>query len=151
MKKVFVFLFVLCSASLSFGQQYLSSITLPIGAGGDMVVPGFVEVAAARNRVYVTTVTCPFNSCPSPISNDLIVIDGASDTIVNSIHFGFQIFDSVYNPVNDRLYLATFQGGIQVIDPGTNTVVGVISSVPESSYLAVNTTTNTLYASDFRA
>jgi len=111
------------------GSSYLTLATLSVGTA-----PSSLAVNPATNRIYVG----------NRMSDDVSVIDGATNTVVATIPLGDgpgPQFVAV-NPTTNRIYVADLNT-IYVIDGSTNAVAGTISMY--NAGLTVNPTTNRLY------
>ncbi len=81
-------------------------------------------------------VAAPFAYVTNFASNDVSVIDTATDTVVATIPVGSSPFGVAVNPAGTRVYV-TDSTGVSVIDAATNTVVAVVA-VPGGRGIAVN-------------
>lgn len=102
--------------------------------------PDFVAVNPATNTIYSS------NSSAGTVS----VIDGVTNRRSATVVVGGFPQGIAVNSVTNQIYVALFSGTastVSVIDGNTNTVV---TSIPVSGaeYVAVNATTNRIYASD---
>jgi YVTN family beta-propeller protein len=95
-----------------------------------------IAVNPVTNRVYVANLN----------DNTVSVIDGASNTVVDTVAVGVIPEVVAVNTVTNRIYVANSSSNtISAIDGNTDTVVGTISS-PYTTFLAVNSVTNRIYA-----
>lgn len=117
-------------------------------------MPGAMAVDTQSNKIYVPIFYYSVAAAQWAGgwgSYEIAVIDGATNTLIKTIPIAaYNVFDAIYNPNDDRVYVATFQGGVQVINTTSDTVVASIPSVPESASLAFDPTTNRLYAGQYR-
>lgn len=94
--------------------------------------PTAIGVNAVTNKIYVAEF------------NDIAVIDGVTNTPTFVPNISATALD--INPLTNKVYLAVV-AGLGVLDGATNTVTNV--SFPAASYfIAVNPTSNTIYARD---
>lgn len=109
---------------------------------GRVVVPGLdfptgVAVNPITNRVYVA----------SRNNDRLMVLDGATNEVIDIIPVGDEPFGVAVNPVTNKIYVSTFEGGeLYVIYGPTNRVIGVVRLGPGLTYVGVNSVTNRVYA-----
>jgi DNA-binding beta-propeller fold protein YncE len=132
-------------------QQVIQTIAIPPSNGASQAIPNGNGAAfdAGRNRLYEVV---SYLSGTAAAGNALAVIDGATDSFLAAVPIAAQIgANCAYNPVNDTIYVPTFQGGILLVDPDSLSMTGAIAGVPESSYVAVDEVANRIYASDTRA
>ena len=108
--------------------------TIPVGAG-----PARVAANPTTNRIYVT----------NQFSNNVSVIDGASNAVIGTVAVGTNPIGVDVNPVTNRIYVANFStsSSISVIDGASNTVIATIPvAAGQPALVAINRTTNRGYA-----
>lgn len=115
--------------SLVHGQSLIA--TIPVGTD-----PQGVAVNPLTNRIYVA----------NHGSNDVSVIDGATNTVVATVPVGVEPQAIGVNPSTNLVYV-TNQGGdsVSVIDGASNAVVATIPVGTRPFGVAVNATTNRIY------
>lgn len=118
------------------GSALASPITsIPVGA-----VPGFVAVNQTTNRIYVSNLN----------SNNVSVIDGATNTVIATVPVGNSPTGIDVNAATNSIYVANSGGNsVSVIDGLTNTVSATISGMSSPLRLSVNTATNQVFVSNF--
>ena len=94
------------------------------------VLPRTVAVDEAANRIYVEG------------NDSAVVIDGATNQVVDTIALGGDHWGMALNPDTDRIYLASFDDGVLVVDVNSKTIVATVPVGTEPEALAVNTATN---------
>ncbi|MDR2606022.1 MAG: YncE family protein [Oscillospiraceae bacterium] len=105
--------------------------TIPVGT-----IPRKIGINERKNLVYV----------PNQVSKSVSVIDGTDNAVIATIPLAISSpYIVVANPNNDKVYAGTSGGAIAVIDGLTNTVTGTITGISDSSTMALNPNTNTLY------
>ena len=76
-----------------------------------------IAYAPPNNKLYVTNVG----------SNDVYVINGATNKVIKNIPVGNGPFGIAYNPSNNNVYVANSDDGtVSVINTSTDTIVGTI-------------------------
>ena len=92
--------------------------TQTVGVGDD---PISVAVNPVTNKVY----------CANSGSDNVTVIDGATNTVIATVAAGFHPRTLCYNPTNNKVYCANRDSdNVTVIDGATN---GVITTIPVGS------------------
>ncbi len=125
---------------LTFALILLSSVLFTYTASGiDITVgtnPAGVAVNPNTNTIYVA----------NQGDNTISVIDGATNTVVDTIPAGANSNGVAVNPNTNTIYVAN-QGDntISVIDGATNTVVDTIPVGVSPFQVSVNPSTNTVY------
>ena len=121
-------------------------------AGGDLTVVHSVQPAelftmgsegiagttgvSGLNRIYV----------PNSNSNNVLVIDGKTNTLQGNIIVGPGPFGVGVNPTTNRIYVANFGSNtVSVIDGNSNTVITTIIVGTNPVDVGVNPTTNRIY------
>ena len=116
-------------------MQWLA--TIPVGS-----VPIGVAVNATSNKIYVA----------NSRSNNISVIDGASNTVVATVADPNAIapFAVAVNATTNTIYVANSQSNnLTVIDGGTNAVIATIPVGTSPSAVAVDSHTNFIYVANF--
>ncbi len=102
-----------------------------------------IAVNPAANKVYVT----------SPWSKSVIVLDGASDYVLDQIKLDTAPLEIAVNPKTNKVYATTWNfpnGGFYVIDGSTDRVISKVLDLHGSSYgVAVNPQTNRIYINNY--
>lgn len=92
------------------------------------------------NRIYVAN----FNS------NDVSVIDGATNTVITTIPVGVNPAGVGINPLTNRIFIGNLNSDdVSVIDGITNTVIATVPAGDGASSVGVNTATNAIYVANF--
>ncbi len=106
---------------------------------GNGINPGGVGVNKTTNRIYVANET----------SNNVSVIDGATDLVIETIPVGSEPRKVSVNPATNRIYVTNSRSdNVSVIDGSTNRVIDTISALPSPNGVAVNKATNRIYVSN---
>jgi YVTN family beta-propeller protein len=113
-----------------------SATTIPVGT-----VPKFVAVNQTTDRIYVSNLN----------SNNVSVIDGATNTVIATVPVGNapEVLD--VNALTNTIYVANLEGNsVSAIDGGTNVVVATITlgSSAGPFGVAVDSTRNLIYVSN---
>ena len=135
------------NVSVIDGATNAVDATVPVGSG-----PVGVGVNPATNRIYVT---CSME----PVSDDVSVIDGATDTEIDTdgnpangitrIPVGAEPQGVAVNPATNRIYTANDgSNDVSVVGGGTNTVVVTVSVGRYPYGAAVNPATNRIYVTN---
>jgi YVTN family beta-propeller protein len=102
--------------------------------------PSGVDVNPATNRIYVA----------QHGTNNISVIDGATNSVVTTVPVGSQPVAVGVNPVTNYTYVANNgSGDVSVIDGATNTVVTTVPVGFRPQGVGVNPTTNRIYVSNY--
>ncbi len=100
--------------------------------------PQGVAVNSITNRIYVANAN----------SNNVSVIDGATNAEIGSIKVGEFPFGIDVNHIANRIYVVNVKdSNVSVIDGNTNTVVSSIDVENDTRNIAVNHVTNRIYVS----
>ncbi|MBE0343801.1 YncE family protein, partial [Paenibacillus sp. 28ISP30-2] len=98
------------------------------------------SVPLSINRIFVAN----FNS------NDVSVIDGATNTVIATIPVGVNPAGVGVNPFTNRIYVGNLNSDdVSVIDGITDTVITTIPAGDGASSVGVNTATNAIYIANF--
>lgn len=98
--------------------------------------PSAVTINPQTERVYIT----------SRNTNQLLVLDGATQALLAAIPVGDEPFGVAVNPTTNRVYVAGFgDGRLSVIDGATNGVITELPLAPRLSYVAVDAAANRIY------
>jgi YVTN family beta-propeller protein len=125
-----VMLLALLSASLAFAAH----VTITVGTA-----PEHVAVNRATNLIYVSNLN----------SNNVSVIDGATNAVVATIPVGVGPESIDVNSTTNTVYVANSVGAsVSVIDGSTNAVVATIMGMSFPYGVAVNSTTNQVFVSN---
>ena len=126
--------------SSSFAQKIIA--TVPVGNS-----PLGIAVNRFTNRIYVANET----SEPPQPPNTVSVIDGKTNQVTGHITTGldFQIGLGI-DEFRQRIYVATLDSGVEVLDGKTNTAVANIAVANEPVEVAVNPFTKRVYVSTQR-
>jgi YVTN family beta-propeller protein len=132
-------------------NQTLNTVTVINGNSNQVVanIPvGALPYAAAVNPVTNLIYVSLPSSSPSP---SVAVIDGATNTVTATIPAAAPPDGIAANPVTNRIYFTSFSSSsssVGIIDGATNQIVTTlaISSACCVTTVAVNTTTNRIYA-----
>ncbi len=104
-----------------------------IGVGSN---PLDVAVNPITNTIYVT----------NNISNNVSVINGATNTVTTTIPVGSNPYGVAVNASTNTIYVANYSDStVSVINGATNTVTATVSTGSGPIALAVNASTNTIY------
>jgi YVTN family beta-propeller protein len=122
-----------CSAAYTFAS---SAVTIPVGT-----VPKFVAVNQDTNFIYVSNLN----------SNNVSVIDGATNSVVATVPVGTapEVLD--VNTTTDMVYVANLESNnVSVIDGSSNAVVATIPLGSNSSPfgVALDSTRNLVYVTN---
>jgi YVTN family beta-propeller protein len=91
----------------------------------------------------------PFAYVANTSSATVSVIDGATSTVVATIHVGAQPFGVAVNSTGTRAYVANFgDNTISVIDTSTNTVVATVPVGNAPTGVAVNAAGTAVYVAN---
>jgi YVTN family beta-propeller protein len=116
----------------AFADQVIA--TIPVGN-----LPMHVTTNPNTDKIYVS----------NQYSNNVSVIDGANNTVINTIPVA-KPSDIKANPSTNMIYVASYQSySVSVIDGKTDTVVSTISNVVRPWGLGVNPNTNLIYVAGF--
>jgi len=108
-------------------------------SAGNGIYPGGMGVNSSTNRIYVTN-----NGQGS--SGRIIVIDGATNTVISTISVGSHPWRVGVNSSTNRIYVANYYDNtVSVIDGATNTVISTISVGGSPRGIGVNSSTNRIY------
>lgn len=130
-----------------FGNRVLIIDTATNTFAGSIAVgthPRRLAVNSATNRIYVPVEV-------DPITGQIAVIDGNTNTIVASIplanptHFPFKL---AANETNNRVYVTSLQGSVTVVDGATNSIITTIAGGRVPFGVAVNPVTDRIYVSN---
>lgn len=108
--------------------------------------PTAVAVNTTTNKIYVATNECP--TCFDPVSNNIIVIDGATNQVVTTITDPNAADPSsvAVNPISDTIYVTNGQSNnLTVIDGASDSVSATLSAGLSPSSVAVDPQTNLIY------
>lgn len=121
----------LCFASPVFAA---STTTITVGA-----FPKFVAVNQTTNRIYVSSI----------LSDNVSVIDGASNLVIATVLVGNSPEAVDVNPITNMVYVANrSDNSVSVIDGGTNAVTATIKGLASPYGVAVNSVTNQIFVSN---
>lgn len=126
-----------------------NTVLSPISVG---LNPFGVAVNPTTNRIYVANAGgAGFDSCSSEPSYSVSVIDGITNSVVNTITVGLGPGFVAVNPKTNKIYV-TLTGGccadgnaVAVIDGSTDTVVNTVTVDLDPFIVAVNPRTNLVY------
>jgi YVTN family beta-propeller protein len=104
--------------------------TIPVGTE-----PLAIAANPNSNKIFVANTD----------SNNVSVIDGATNSVIDTIPVGSGPHNVKVNPITNMIYVSLFSGGISVIDGKTDTVVSTISGINPNA-IAINPNTNLIYA-----
>lgn len=108
-------------------------LTVPVPG---MERPSAVAINPLTERVYIT----------SRDTDQLLVLDGATQALLAAIPVGEEPFGVAVNPATNRVYVAGFgDGRLSVIDGAANQVITELALGPRLSYVGVDTATNRIY------
>ena len=117
------------------GENFGPPVTLRAGSDAK-TVGAAVAVNPATNRIYLAETA----------SDEVSVIDGATDTVVATIAVGDGPINVAVNAATNRIYVANLGSDtLSVIDGATNAVVATIPVGDGPFGLAVNPNTNRIY------
>jgi YVTN family beta-propeller protein len=112
--------------------------TIPVGSGA--VTPMNVAVNPNTNRIYVV----------NRDSDNLTVIDGATNTVITTVAAGRRSIAIGVNPNTNRVYVANFNSdNVSVLDGATNTVIATVAVGSNPARVEVNPVTNRIYVGNF--
>ena len=98
--------------------------------------PNALAVNPLTNRIYIS----------SRNTDQVIVLDGYSQTPIAALPAGHQPFGVAVNPTTNRVYAAGFgDGRLTVIDGATNQVAAQLTLGPELTFVGVNSVSNRVY------
>jgi len=118
------------------GPSVIATITTGLGGRS----PQGVAVDPNTNRIYVA------NSG----SNNVSVIDGASNTVVATVAVGSNPRGVAVNPTTNHIYVTdNFSSNVSVIDGASNTVVATVAVGMSPQGVAVNPNTNRIYVANW--
>jgi len=136
-------------AVLDASGNLVNTITLPTRPIG-------MAVNATTNKIYVATDECP--TCTDPSSNDIVVIDGATNSVLSIISDPQVVAPAAIalNPTTNTIYVANGQScstcpianTIVVIDGASDSVTGTVTVGYNPSAIAVDAQTNFIYVSN---
>jgi YVTN family beta-propeller protein len=110
-------------------ESIIATITLPPGSH-----PVRLAIAHDNSRLYVSDGT----SGSGPLTNDVFVVDTASNTQVGTITVDNDPTYLVLNSSGTRLYVAAQQtGAVSVVDTASNTTIATIGGIPAAQGVAV--------------
>ena len=117
--------------------QISETPSLRLGLGGH--IPWDVAVNPDTNRIYTANAG----------SSNVSVIDGASNTVVDTVAVGDYPYGVAVNPDTNRIYVANSDSdNVSVIDGASNTVVDTVAVGDYPYGVAVNPTTNRIYVTN---
>lgn len=101
-------------------------------------LPYWMTVNTKDNLIYVSN---------RGITQDITVIDGNTNTIINTITCGFAPGASAYDPINNRLYVLVYaSNSLKILDCDTNIFISTISlGVPVYNVVTYNSTNQNMY------
>jgi YVTN family beta-propeller protein len=108
--------------------------------------PTALAVNTTTNKIYVATNECP--TCIDPVSNNIIVIDGATNQVVTTITDANAADPSsvAVNPISDTIYVTNGQSNnLTVIDGASDSVSATLPAGLSPSSVAVDPQTNFIY------
>ena len=130
-----------------FGNRLLIIDTATNSFVGSIAVgthPRRLAVNSVTNRIYVPVEV-------DPITGQIAVIDGNTNTVVATIPFtnpnNFP-FKPAVNEATNRVYVTSLQGFITVVDGANNSIMATISGGSLPFGLAVNPVTDRIYVSN---
>jgi DNA-binding beta-propeller fold protein YncE len=125
-----------CAATAASAQTILATLPVP-------GFPGQGDVDPIAQKAYIPT------GAGSNAVTQVTVIDEKTNTISNviTVPSDWQAVTATLNAANGLLYIGAESGGLYIVNPKTDAVVGFIN-VPAAS-VAINPITNTIYVSDF--
>jgi len=122
---------LLCLGALAFAG---SVITIPVGT-----VPKFVAVNQTTNVIYASNLN----------SNNVSVIDGATNSVVATVPVGTAPAGLDVNSTTNVVYVVNSEGNsVSVIDGSTNIVTATITGMSNPYSLAVNSATNQIFVAN---
>ena len=114
--------------------QWLET-TIAVGSG-----PGALVYDPTNNKVY----------CANRFSDNVTVIDGATNAVITTIVVGSGPEALVYNPTNNKVYCANYDShNVTVIDGATNAVITTITVGDRPFALVYNPTNNKVYCANY--
>ena len=126
-----------------------NTVLTPVTVG---LNPFGLAVNPTTNRIYVANAGgAGFDSCSSEASYIVSVIDGATNSVVNTITVGLGPGFVAVNPKTNKIYVTLTGGccddgnGVAVIDGSTDAVVKTITVDLDPFIVAVNPRTNLVY------
>ena len=126
-----------------------NTVLTPITVG---LNPFGLAVNPTTNRIYVANAGgAGFDSCSSEASYIVSVIDGATNSVVNTITVGLGPGFVAVNPKTNKIYVTLTGGccddgnGVAVIDGSTDAVVKTVTVDLDPFIVAVNPRTNLVY------
>ena len=115
---------------------------IPVGGPIPSAVPYFlvgVAVNPTTNRIYVANMA----------TNQLVVIDGATNSVVARVPVGAQPQGVAVNPATNRIYVANMGSDtLSIIDGSTNTPADTAAVGQLPMGVAVNPSTNRIYVAN---
>jgi YVTN family beta-propeller protein len=109
------------------------TVTGTVGVGR---FPVAMQLNPVTNKIYVA------NSA----SNNVTVIDGATNTAIATVPAGEQTYVVAVNPVTNKIYIGNLgAANVTVIDGATDTVIATVAADVDPAAIAVNPVTNKIY------
>ncbi len=108
--------------------------------------PAFAAINPAGTRIYVThTPSDPVD----PLATSVSVIDTESNARVAGIPLGLNAGEGIaLNPAGTLIYVASFRGGVVVIDASTNSAMDLLPAAGRLAGIALNPAGTRIYAVD---
>ena len=132
-KHVFLTALFLSLLPLLLSAQWLET-TIAVGDG-----PIALVYNPTNNKVY----------CANDYSDNVTVIDGATNGVITTIGVGDWPQALVYNPTNNKVYCANYwSDNVTVIDGATNAVITTIGVGSGPGALVYNPTNNKVYCTN---
>jgi YVTN family beta-propeller protein len=102
--------------------------------------PGDVVWNSTNNTVY----------CANSGSDNVMVIDGVSDQVTDTIAVGGTPFDMLWNATSNKIYTANKTGNsISIIDGANNTLLNTVPTDTTPRALTFNSTNNKIYCANY--
>lgn|GEM_PF-5292013 len=131
---VFTYAFILLPIGIE--QADAETVIAHLGAGE---TPSAASVNPATNKIYVTNRT----------SNNVTVIDGATNNITSAVYAGNSPGAVAVNPATNMIYVTNFiSNDVTVIDGTTDTVASTVYAGNGPCAVAVNPNTNRVYVTN---
>ncbi|MGA2373256.1 MAG: hypothetical protein ACLPPV_09480 [Candidatus Korobacteraceae bacterium] len=136
------------SSYVNGGNNWVTVVDLPTGNTSNVTVgvfPSSVAVNSTTNRIYVANKCGSDPSCQS--NGTVSVIDGTSNSVIDTITAGLYSRAVAVNQVTNRVYVSNGNSNnMTVIDGSTDTVIDTITGLNQpGGGIAINSLTNTIY------
>jgi len=132
-----IILAIALAASLGSGQRLETTIQLP-DSFGDVRFPNLVAYVPTHNTLYVG----------SGSASAMLVLDCATGQKVGRVPVPGGVVASLYNALEDKLYVSCQRSRVYVIDAAANQVIDSITTPPDQRLMALNRVRNRLYTAD---